>query len=281
MRYIKTKKHSISECNICGQVKNLTWDHVPPKGILSDPAVYANTVFTQMPTPTNHMKEYQSGIRYRTICRECNNVVLGKNDMAYKEFMDQLIQAMKIITQSQAYYPRMGLCVDIPCKINRILRAMCGHVLAAKEEYDSKKLTDGYMREYVLDENLKLEKIKIFTWVYPYSTIVISRDFTVKGHLEASHPRGLISIVNSFPLAIVVSTEDETGCILDDFGKYSTENIEDTVTVRVHMDTAILSTTDRYKTFNWPIDISDDEHGAMFVLGNHTVFEDSRLAVRK
>ena len=96
-----------------------------------------------------------------------------------------------------------------------------------------------------------------------------------------SHPKGFISIMSCFPIAFVLSDEDETECILDDLAQYSTENIDEVVNVTLHLDTVIHSVGDQYKSFGWPVDISDEEHGAMFVLGSSSVMEDSRVAVRK
>ena len=281
MNYIKTKRNQIDICNICGKIEQLTWDHVPPKSVVAAPDVYANTVFSQLPTESRHMKRYQSGIKFRTVCRHCNNVVLGQNDVYYKEFINEVVRQLIIVTRQQAYYPKLGAYIKVPCQINRVLRAICGHFLAAKETYDDENLLDEHLREYVFDESLRLEKFHLLSWVYPYSTIVISRDFMVKGHYEESHPTGLVSMISSAPLAFLISTDDEVDCIMDDLGSYSTESIDDEVEVKVHLDTAIHRAGDTYKNFSWPIDISDERHGALFALGNDEVLEDSRLAVRK
>ena len=169
----------------------------------------------------------------------------------------------------------------MPCRINRVLRAICGHFLAAKETYDDEILSDKYLREYVLDESLRMDKFYLLSWVYPYSTIQISRDFAVKGHYEDSHPRGLVSIIASAPLAFMISSDDEVSCIMDNLSSYTTQNIDEIVEVKIHLDTSVHKIGDNYKSFIWPIDISDEAHGALFALGNDTVIEDSRLAVRK
>lgn len=82
-------------------------------------------------------------------------------------------------------------------------------------------------------------------------------------------------------IAFILSTEDETECILDDLGKYTTEDIDEVVNIKLHLDTVIHCVGDEYKSFSWPVDISDEKHGAMFVLSSSTVMEDSRVAIRK
>ena len=122
MNYIKLKRDKIDYCNICGQKKQLTWDHVPPKSSLLQADVIANTVFEGLPTEYSYMKHYQSGIKYRTICQDCNNVVLSRNDESYKAFMKSVADA---IAKPE---------IIITAKINKILRAVCGHILAMRQE---------------------------------------------------------------------------------------------------------------------------------------------------
>ena len=67
MNYIKIKRNKTDRCNICGKITELTWDHVPPKSVLSVPNLYVNTMFSEMGMPSSelHMVHYQSGIKYR------------------------------------------------------------------------------------------------------------------------------------------------------------------------------------------------------------------------
>lgn len=280
--YIKIKKSEIDICNICGQRKKLSWDHVPPQcqNSLFIPEVYANTLFRGVPNEKAYMKKYQSGIKFRTICEKCNNVVLGENDNEYKTFLEDIVEKISKISDDQKNKLDDSVYITVSCKINRILRVVCGHMLAAKEEYDSEVNSDVYMREYVLNENLKMENIKVFAWFYPYSSILIARDFTCQGHIEDSHPKGLISIISCFPISFVLSTDDEVNCRLDDLSRYTTENIDDVADVKLHLGTLIHKAGDRYKEFNWPVNISNDKYGALFVLGNGTIMEDSRMGVR-
>ena len=95
-------------------------------------------------------------------------------------------------------------------RVNYSFDMLRNDILTAPTE-DNEKLETGdkYLREYVLDESLRMDKFYLLSWVYPYSTIQISRDFAVKGHYEDSHPRGLVSIIASAPLAFMISSDDE------------------------------------------------------------------------
>lgn len=281
MNYIKQKRKQVDRCNICGRVTKLTWDHVPPKAVLNEPNTYANTLFSEyeLPSPNKHMAHYQSGIKYRSICADCNNAVLGKNDFVYKNFIDEIVTQLEMVAKAIQQGIALPRRITVNVKINRILRAICGHFLAMKTIYDDKNLADEYLRTYVQDESLRLEKENLFSWFYPYSTVVNVRDLATKGHYTQTHPTGLISVMAAYPLAYMISSDDETKCRVDNLGKYSTERIEDTVPVTLHFDTALFVGVNQVKHFAWPVNISDDAYGALFALGNRETIEGARIGV--
>ena len=113
--------------------------------------------------------------------------------------------------------------ITVNVKINRVLRAICGHFLAMKAMYDDQTVTDEYLRAYVQDDSMRLEKENLFSWFYPYSTVVNARDLAIRGHYAQTHPTGFISVMAAYPLAYMISSNDETNCQVDNLGKYSTE----------------------------------------------------------
>lgn len=225
------------------------------------------------------MKNYQSGIKYRSICKECNNIILGKNDEEYKRFIDSVTQHLILINQQKSRHELANDFILVNVKINRVLRAICGHFLAMKSEYDDRVLQDVNLREYILDESKVLTAEKLFCWLYPYNTIINSRDVAVHGRHEWTHPHGFISVMASFPLAFLVSSEDESSCALDNLGEYSTSGIEETVPIYLHLKTLYYPDQSLVKRFNWPLDVSDEEYGALFAMGNKELQEASRLGV--
>ncbi len=283
MNYIKQKRGKYGLCNICGKAADLTYDHVPPKAALfNEVNVLANTIFEGLPTENSHMHHFQNGIKYRTICADCNNVVLGRNDEYYKRFIEDVVQALNryLELSRQGIYP--GDTITVSTKINRVLRAICGHFLAMKQEYDDQVLVDKALRDYVFDESLTFKDYYLQCWFYRYSTIVNARDFVARGRYEKTHPNSMVSIMNAFPLAITLTTEDSSSCWLDDLSKHSTNNIDDSVDVTLNLVTQYVSGCKARKHFAWPVYVSDsDDQGALFVLGNGELMEGSRLGVRR
>ena len=180
MKYIKHKGPKVDKCSICGKMKELTWDHVPPKAVLIKPNTYASTLFWDegMPSAKRHMRHYQSGIKYRTVCADCNNVLIGKNDEAYKKFHSELVERLEIASLSAEQGLVTPSNITVPTRINRVLRAICGHFLAMKQGYDDAAIVDRRMRSYLQDEKLRMEGIYMFCWFYPYPTVVNARDFS-------------------------------------------------------------------------------------------------------
>lgn len=271
MKYIKQKRAKTDFCNICGKFRDLTWDHVPPKGTLAEADYYTNTLFDGIPTRNNHMKRYQSGIKYRSICAECNNAILGNYDSSYKEFIQSVKKALSGNRSAES--------IVVTARINRVLRAICGHFLAMKQEYDNQVTTDLFLRSYIKDETLAMKESNLFCWFYPYNTVLNARDVVVSGHFKNTHPMGVVSVMATQPLGYLLSGCDESSSILDNLSAYSTATINEEVEIILHRQTALILGDYAYKSFAWPLDISDDKNGAAFVIGHNTTMKSSRLGV--
>ena len=273
MYYKKEKRKEIDLCNICGKSKRLTWDHVPPKCCNNRYAIKTNSWMEGIPEESSYAKKYQNGIKFRSLCDECNNKVLGANyDKVLEEFANQLA----IIMQTSIALPPV---VKVPIKINRLCRAICGHMLAAKNFYENECLIDKELREYVLDETkLPPKKMSLLYWIYPYSTIAIMRDICVyPSHNKYKFPKGLISIMNSFPAAYIIA-DDEERCGLFDLFSVCSNDIDETVEIPVDCSSCYFPGTKHLRPLAWPCNISDEEDGASFMLGVDKCMNDSKIA---
>jgi len=274
MNYKKIKRAEYDKCNICGQQSKLTWDHVPPKCCNNRYSIKANSWINGLPKDNFYGQQYQNGIRYRSLCNECNNGLLGtKFDVVLADFTKQVTDKM---ISSEVLPPVFRISV----KINRLCRAICGHFLAAKNIYDEDYLIDAKLRRYVLDvEALPPENMSLMYWVYPYDTICLVRDVSVKSYSKKYvFPQGLISMMNSYPVAYLLSSEKEEECGLFDLFKYSTSDIDAVVDVPIECVSCYFPNTNRMRSFLWPCYVSDREDGASFMLGNGECMNDSKIA---
>ncbi len=198
--FTKFQREKVSRCNICKKRKHLSWDHVPPKGGIYLSAVEQETVFSHM-TVTKVNRKYsisQNGVKYRTICKECNEKIGRKFDPVLNGFTRGVGNILKsnLILPSIIYYK---------AKPNLLIRAILAHLLAAKADID-KATMDEQIRNFIFDENANIpDEINIFYWVHPYINTVIIRDvamLAVRGKFGGEV--GFFSIFKYFPIAYLV-----------------------------------------------------------------------------
>ena len=200
MHYVKTKREKIGLCNICSQRKSLTWDHVPPKGGIELTTMEIENlihVFTRT-DETKKIRESQNGLKYRTICKECNEFLGQKYDHVVNEFALTVGRYLK----SKLKFPEI---IHHKTKPLRLIKGILGHLLAAKAEYDE-VLLDTQVREFILDESSTVpDDIYILYWLYPYDCTIILRDFgmpSVRGNFKDF---GFFQTMKYFPIAYLVS----------------------------------------------------------------------------
>lgn len=274
MHYEKKKRKEYDFCNICGEERKLTWDHVPPKCCNNRYNIKVNSWGKGLPKETSYEKAYQNGIRFRSLCEDCNNKLLGANyDVTLAEFTNQVMH----IVSSDIVLP--SIC-KIPVKINELSRAICGHLLAAKNYYDDASVLEKQLREYVQNSGLcPPQDMSLLYWVYPYSTIFLLRDVSVKSYsTKYAFPEGMVSIMNSFPIAYMLSSGSKEDCGLFDIFKFCSSTIDEVVEIPIDRTSCYFPRTKHLRPSPWPCNVSDEEDGAMFLLGSSEEMKDSKIA---
>lgn len=186
-------------CKICREYRKLSWDHVPPKACGNTSPVVVEKVWqllAQGETPKGKIQ--QKGVGFPSICENCNNTVLGK---WYDPYLAEFCQAVKRHAQTCLSVPRLG---RIECFPNLVLRAVLGHLLAAKR-YNHWSELDNEFAAMVLNRHYESPKsISVYIWLYPHIDTFVLRDFSVK-------LRGRISVCSFmafFPVAFLVASLD-------------------------------------------------------------------------
>lgn len=273
--YIKKKRAKKDFCNICGRKRNLTWDHVPPKAIGNHYQIDTNTLLNGMPTKNDYQERYQSGIKYRSICDDCNNAILGKYDITYRNVCEQIIS----LFNSDIYLSKV---INIPVEINKLCRAICGHMLASKNFFDTDCSIDIELREYVLNPSIPMKSsLKLYYWIYLYNSICIARDSVVKGFKKDVFPDNMVSLMAAFPLGFLLDSEEDNQCGLNDLFKYTTSNINDIIDIPINFNSVYYPNSNVERHFMWPFIVSDQEYGASFIIGGDSLATDSRIGVAK
>jgi hypothetical protein len=258
VHYLKFKREDVGKCNICGQIDKLTWDHVPPKGgqVFSD--IEQESVLQYLAgAEVRKYKFSQNGVKYRTICGNCNNAVLGtKCDLVLNEFATDVLLMIK----TSLLMPKST--IRVRTKPALICKALLGHMLSATGDYGNSLIDEKY-REYVLDDSIIIPKgIKVFYWVYPYMSIKIIRDIAMPRYRGTWNDFsrggiGMFSIMKYPPIGYLV-TDLDTYEGLVELTQYCGGSLDSEAEIPVKLDPI--------NPENWP-EMGDDN----FIMGGNTL----------
>lgn len=262
--YLKVKRDKIGQCNLCGNNGKLSWDHVPPKGGIELTPVEQHNIFNFLTGKKKEQKYIlsQNGVKYRTLCSHCNNDILGAK---YDPVLNSFALGVGSFLNTKLKLPSI---IKFRTKPNMLVRSVLGHLIAAKAEIENTKMDEIY-RSIVLNDSIVPPKdVKIYYWIYPYSEIVIMRDFampSVRGNFKEEI--GFFSLLKYFPVAYLVSNvQSYEG--LAELTKFCTSNINDDVEIPINL----LNVQSEY----WP------EYGEdSFLLGGQSLQSAIRAVPKK
>lgn len=229
MHHVKTKRAKVGKCNICSNEKSLSWDHVPPKGGIEISTMEMENLFHifTREVDVRKIRESQNGLKFRTICKECNEFLGQKYDTVLNEFAMSVGRYLK----SELKFPPL---FHYKTKPLRLMKGILGHLLAAKADYDE-VLLDCQVREFILDEDSVIpESINIFYWIYPYRCTVIVRDIgmpAVRGNFKDV---GFFHTIKYFPIAYLVSNKSRYESLLS-LTKYRNCGIDEEIDIPIDL----------------------------------------------
>lgn len=167
----QTGKKGPGHCVICGTFGPLTKDHVPPKGC----AEITNSVLRRLTMETDGGKltetavRIQGGLKFRTICGECNNKRLGSiYDPELKSFVDGVREGLQ----------NAGLNVVLPrwvraqANLHLIAKSVIGHILASHSVADTEVWRSDIgasesLRRYFLEPDMAFPpEWRLYCWPY-------------------------------------------------------------------------------------------------------------------
>ena len=260
--YVRNKREAESLCNLCDQMRPMSWDHVPPKGGIELSKVEMQSVLNKMSPdhPAMRPRESQDGLKYRTICSECNNRMGRLFDPTLNEFA---IGVGKFLKSSLTLPPT----VQYRTKPANLIRGILGHIVAAKVRRD-RVLLDERVRDFLFDFDKPVHgAIHIHYWVYPYSDTVVMRDFVRGSHNSVFHGT-FCNLIKYFPIAYLIT----------DHSNY--EGLSSLTAwrhLRIDEETEIPIKLTDIKQAHWPEHPQDD---TLFILGGQTT-SDSIRAVKR
>ena len=234
MHWKKTKKlHKYGKCNICRTYGSLSWDHIPPKQCGNAKSVFSEKAMSFLTNEKEKPSISQNGVKSRTLCEYCNNTVLGTwYDPALKEFFEYI----NSVVSSKLIMPNK---IRVRCRPSAVMRAILGHLLAAKQfDHRSKNYEAAAYAVLHPDEPIPKD-INCFYYVYPHMDTQILMEFGMKvdGHDSTCE------FMSFFPLAFLITNTD-TAFGLNSFSQYHSSSIDEYRDV-------LFSVKDR-KPYGWP-----------------------------
>lgn len=229
MHYVKLKREQIARCNLCGEVKKLTWDHVPPKGSTDVTRVEMRSIFDVMSAKGKSAppSESQNGLKFRTICGDCNSLLGREFDPTLNEFSNSVGRYLK----TSLSVPSLIMCVAKP---KRLLKAVLGHLVAAKVIAQPSRF-DQLASEFVLNDASQLaEEINVFFWIYPYDSYLALRDFALFAPRGTFDQPIFCQALKFFPIAFFVCDSSEYAD-LPSLSRYASLGINDEVQLPIDL----------------------------------------------
>ena len=143
-----------------------------------------------------------------------------------------------------------------------LIRAIMGHLLAAKAEIDE-VIFDKKMREVVLDDNAKIpEDIKVFYWIYPYPNIMLIRDICMPVVRGKFNKMGFFNILKYFPIAYILTDLDNYEG-LDELTIHRNLRPDETASIKINLKNV--------KHHEWPENVNTISGGKSFHSSIHAV----------
>ncbi|PHV61913.1 hypothetical protein [Cyanobacterium aponinum] len=226
-KFIKQDKY----CNICEQKHDkLSADHVPLKSCPPKKERFISQLrYKLLGDSSFQLRISQSGVKYETICNQCNNNLGSKYDWALVD----LSKKIESLTNSNIILPDS---FEIECYPNAIIRSVLGHLLAAKTITD-KSIIDSLIRPCILDESIPIDKnIHVFYWIYPYDKIIILRDVgmpSIRNKLTSEIC--IFSIIKFFPIAFLVTYQLDKYENLQNLYQFNNLSIKDKANLQINL----------------------------------------------
>ncbi|MBM0212498.1 hypothetical protein [Pseudomonas syringae group genomosp. 3] len=185
----------------------MTKDHLFPKSLVS-PGQRRVTRILQNVDPNFRGRQgtflAQNGVTKSTLCSDCNNRVLGT------ELDPALIDAYKAASKplKLAKFPVMGTLYLYGVHLNKVARAVAGHMIALSDKPEPRSAVIRHLRRFVLGQCGLHSSLRFHMWLYPSSRQGMLKDLF---HTEfgSGYEPMWISAFKTYPLAFAFSTEVE------------------------------------------------------------------------
>ena len=225
----------------------MTWEHVPPKSCNNAGAIKTKDIFEIKDNKYHY--ESQNGIKYRTICGDCNNSILGAcSDVAFKNLYEQCVFFLDSLScLSEEQY--------IEIDIYNIVKSVFGKFLAMSKEFVNSEI-DNEMRNFILHDIIPTS-LHLYFRIYPYASIIQCRNCLSSNVTNPNDytTKGLLSLLYYYPFAFILSTETENIHNIDFLEHLDVKNHKSTICLTPQ--SAYYPNNGSLLEHDWPINIEN------------------------
>lgn len=216
VRRFITRGPKQGKCNICGEFGVLTEDHTPPKGAVRVTQMEMRYLMDILGAdqPRTKGRISQNGVKFRTLCKQCNNTLLGLN---YDPEFNAFTAKVKSYLTTSLHLPQV---MYVKTKPQKIARALYGHLSAVGVDRYHENERSLLMKSWFLDDSLPIPGFfSIKYWVYPYQTQILIRDAGIR-NLRVKDSAAFW-LMKFFPIAFFIVWGDPAGYEYPELGDLS------------------------------------------------------------
>lgn len=193
---MQTRGPLFGRCNLCENEGKLTEDHTPPKGVVRVGQLELHHITARLAVQTEPRKfrQFQNGVKYRTLCAKCNNNLGSLDDPALIDF-SRLVHG--VMTSEWPFSAGV-------VKPQNVMRSVIGHLCAQGVDRYLKGDATEPLAAYLTNREAVLPPgIEVFWWPYPFRHQVVARD---AGYLDMKSGSAIVTwMMKFFPLAFLVA----------------------------------------------------------------------------
>ena len=214
------KENSDNICNICNcHFDKLSKYHVPPKCMGN---VGEGNYWNYLQRNGNEINVYSDGIKFQTICEECNRKL--------KTFDD----AISTLYKNMKYKKVIGnQNLTLKIKPNAIIRGIFGHFLSAKSFHQRSALDEIFYNSVINKENIISSSLQFYVVYYESDEIRIFRDLIV-AHPNSHYKPVVLNIMKIKPFAFLIADSSFLNDTVMNWTKYYSEAYNKKIDVEIN-----------------------------------------------
>jgi hypothetical protein len=175
----------------------LTENHIPPQAVGNFDHWNAQSYLTVSAADRElfYGRRFNGGLRFKTLCAECNNGLGGKEDKAIINFFERV---RKLLNSRVILLSRM----QVPARPNQIL----AHLVSANESGVPSAFDVEARELFFGKKSLSLSSWNLFYWIYLCPNLFLMRN----AYYTVWHPTVTVTpiqVLKFFPLAFMFTQE--------------------------------------------------------------------------